>query len=274
MASSRKKLVLFLGSGFSAELGLPTTEELRQIMLEPIGAITPEEMLQETFVSERIQEFGAKVFGWAPGAQKPSLEDHFTQIDLAANAGHCLGPEYGPRELRAIRRMTIHRIFEVLRRDCSGKAEVDGFIQEVAAHFDLTVVTTNWDMLIENCLERQRIGHSHGTGLFGYTGELLEFTGIPVLKLHGSLHLGYCDCCRAVVDILDLYHGLKLYLDPNDVKLFAGGDRIAETLPPSALKQCFTCNRVWSGGRIATFVPETVGAVNPRAGTIVARFTF
>src|SRR5438552_17542502 len=95
-AKSKKKVALFLGSGFSAELGLPTTRELRQKLVESAGALTPEEKQQEDFVTKTITQFWKCVFGWKPGAPNPSLEDHFTQIDLAANTGHCLGLKYCP----------------------------------------------------------------------------------------------------------------------------------------------------------------------------------
>jgi hypothetical protein len=42
------------------------------------------------------------------------VEDHFTQIDLAANSGHYLGHDYNPKRLRALRRFTIHRMFKLL----------------------------------------------------------------------------------------------------------------------------------------------------------------
>jgi hypothetical protein len=59
--------------------------------------------------------------------------------------------------------------------------------------------------------------------------------------------------CTAAVD----EHGikkpdLKLYLDPDDMRLF-DGDRIVATLSPEFLKTCFTCHRPWSGGRLAKF---------------------
>ena len=117
-----EKLVLFLGSGFSAELGLPVTSKVQDKLLE-VTANSPGEARREEFISNTISTFWKEVFGWTESRNRPSLEDHFTQIDLAANSGHYLGRIYGPKEgqqyscpkkLRALRRMPIHRIFRLL----------------------------------------------------------------------------------------------------------------------------------------------------------------
>src|SRR5882724_6852538 len=108
-----EKLVLFLGSGFSAELGLPVTSKLQDKLLE-VTAGPAVEVRREAFISNTISTFWKEVFGWTKSRIPPSLEDHFTQIDLAANSGHYLGRVYGPKKLRALRRMTIHRVFRLL----------------------------------------------------------------------------------------------------------------------------------------------------------------
>jgi hypothetical protein len=91
----KERLVLFLGSGFSAAMGLPTTN----LLSERIGLHTE----IEDFITECLGGFWEKIFGWSSGKREPTFEDHFTQIDLAANTGHQLGPMYSPKKLRAIR---------------------------------------------------------------------------------------------------------------------------------------------------------------------------
>lgn len=253
MAKARRtRMALLLGSGFSAGLGLPTTRDVQRKLLGPCGS-TQDEQLQEEFVTNVISAFWRDVFGWDGGAPHPSLEDHFTALDFAANTGHCLGRKYNPKMLRAIRRMTIHRVFELVRKDGTPNADVDQFFQELIRTADVTILTTNWDLIVERRLHRLGIDYNHGTGLYKEDGTRLEDTdGAMILKLHGSLHFGYCDCCRALVNIHEFYGDLKLYLDPNDMRLFGGG-KIADTLPSDDLKECFTCKRPWSGGRLATF---------------------
>src|SRR5712671_3159051 len=110
---TKDRLVLFLGSGFSAELGLPVTSKLQDQLLAPVG-IAPDVVRREAFISSVLARFWRDTFGWSRARLPPSLEDHFTHIDLAANSGHYLGAGYGPKKLRALRRMTIHRVFKLL----------------------------------------------------------------------------------------------------------------------------------------------------------------
>jgi len=85
---SKTKAVVFLGSGFSATLDLPTTAQLSEKLLtSPALKADP----LEEFISYRLCDFWKKVFGWSPGRRPPKLEDHFTQTDMAANSGHHLG---------------------------------------------------------------------------------------------------------------------------------------------------------------------------------------
>jgi hypothetical protein len=108
MEHLKTKVVLFLGAGFSAQSGLLKTNQLMEKLLT-----TPEDSLEggiEEFISDTIKKFWEKVF-----AGKPSLEDHFTQIDMAAQSGHTLGRNYDSTKLQAIRRLTIHRIFSWLK---------------------------------------------------------------------------------------------------------------------------------------------------------------
>src|SRR5258708_2285127 len=106
---TKTRVVLFTGAGFSVPFELPTTADLGETLLDHGG---PHSNALELFISDKIGEFWGTVFGWRPeSSTSPTLEDHFTQIDLAANSGHHLGPLYGPKKLRALRKMTIHRIF-------------------------------------------------------------------------------------------------------------------------------------------------------------------
>jgi hypothetical protein len=57
----KTKLVLFLGSGFSAALGLPTTVQLSERLLH-VGDGGGE--IYETFITATIAKFWEGVFGW------------------------------------------------------------------------------------------------------------------------------------------------------------------------------------------------------------------
>jgi hypothetical protein len=258
-ADQRAKVVLFLGSGFSAALDLPTTNQLSEKLL---GASENPHPL-EKFISDRIAGFWGTIFGWKPGMRAPTLEDHFTQIDMAANAGHHLGPEYGPRQLRAIRRMTIHRIFSLLESRRVQNTRVCDMFKRFSETFDTTIVTTNWDAEAERCLELLGIPQNYGLDEITDAERSPPGDGTPVLKLHGCINRGYCDCCRTLIrfeGIANAVIALQLLLNPEDFELFEGGQDLADGLRrtqpacfvSSAMRNCFGCG-VRLSLRVATF---------------------
>jgi hypothetical protein len=245
-----EKLVLFLGSGFSAELGLPVTSKLQDELLEANPG-HPCEAPREAFISKTISTFWKEVFGWTESRKRPSLEDHFTQIDLAANSGHYLGKAYGPKKLRALRRMTIHRVFTMLDVEPHAALHIDTLIRQLTTDFQVSVVTTNWDIMAERCLARE------GVSLF-YSREPdsrnpTRFpVGLPVWKLHGSGNWGYCDVCRSLItgeiDLGKIAVRFGWLLEPEDFRLFRGGRKIVRDLG-TTFRECPSC-----GGRVATRV--------------------
>ncbi len=251
-APTTERVVLFLGSGFSADFGLPTTSKVQDQLLEFAGQ--PEDLQRERFITRRISSFWSEVFGWAPSRPRPTLEDHFTQIDLAANTGHYLGRSYGPKKLRALRRMTIHRVFQMLDVVPRPSCHIDDLVRDLNRKFDTSVVTTNWDIMVERCLERQKIPffYSRATDLMR-PPRLPD--GIPVWKLHGSGNWGYCDLCRNLITS-EIALGKTAVrfgwlLEADDFGLFRGGRKVAHNLG-TAFKQCLACKGA-TAVRVATF---------------------
>jgi NAD-dependent SIR2 family protein deacetylase len=190
--------VVFLGAGFSRAAGLSTTGELSLRFLET--ADTPFTGLEvQQAITEALQDFWSKVFGYRRGEPEPSFEDHFTALDLAANSGHQLGLHYSPRRLRAIRRFSLHRVFELLNQPAHDPDPAVGeFVRAVAEGRRNAVVTTNWDIVVENRLTDARYPYHHGIPMRYADGARMLKTGLPILKLHGSTHWLYCDSCRRV----------------------------------------------------------------------------
>ena len=158
------------------------------------------------------------------GHPVPSLEDHFTQIDLAANSGHHLGPAYPPKLLRALRRFTIHRVFKILDTAPVPAGAIDDFLRRLNEMFRLSIVTTNWDLMVERSFERSNIQFNLGVGQVDQHGDPVERRGPPLLKLHGSGNWAYCDCCRNWI-MFDIGMGkvaihLRLLLERDDFLLF------------------------------------------------------
>jgi hypothetical protein len=244
-----ERMVLFLGSGFSVDLGLPVTSKLQDRILEV--SPPPEEAQREAFISQRISSFWHDVFGWTGSKTRPALEDHFTQIDLAANSGHYLGMVYGPKKLRALRRMTIHRIFTLLNVEPTDAPHIDTLVHQLLAAFELSIVTTNWDIMAERCLDRQGAPFFYSRQSdVRRPPELVA--GTPIWKLHGSGNWGYCDVCRNLITS-EITLGKTTVrfgwlLEAEDFRLFRGGGKLAQNLG-TAFRECVGC-----GGRTAVRV--------------------
>src|SRR5687767_11572451 len=97
--------VLIAGAGLSAVAHLPTTSELTKRFLSLPGTLATPAPLQEA-ITVILRHYWETVFCYRDG-EPPSFEDHFTVLDLAANTGHHLGAAYSPKQLRAIRRLSI-----------------------------------------------------------------------------------------------------------------------------------------------------------------------
>jgi hypothetical protein len=256
MRTDQAPVTLFLGSGFSAGYGLPTTKQLQEGLLAVLGE-APEVRRREQFISDQLQRFWEVAFGWAPGRPAPFLEDHFTQIDLAANSGHQLGTTYPPKLLRALRRFTIHRLFKILDSAPAAAVPIDVFLSRLNEVFRLSIVTTNWDLMVERSFERSHIQYNVGIAEVDKHGRHVARRGAPLLKLHGSGNWAYCDCCKNWI-VFDLGMGkvavhLRLLLERDDFILFPGGHCIADDLDNDLdLRTCSLCGGRWST-RIATF---------------------
>jgi len=76
---------------------------------------------------------------------------------------------------------------------------------------------------------------------------------VPVLKLHGSVDRGYCDCCRRVVRFEGIENAvvrLELLLDDRDFDLFDGGAELGRRLRArrsandtsyAVMRKCWDC---------------------------------
>jgi hypothetical protein len=261
MENSKSRIVLFLGAGFSAQSGFPSTGELNQQLLAT-PADSPEPRI-ETFISESIGKFWGQVFAWKRGMKEPSLEGHFTQIDMATKSYHNLGPAYDPRKLHAIRRMTIHRIWAKIKRPRSPfpDACVSELLTRLTREFEVVIITTNWDDHVEWILDAQCTPFNYGVEEVTAAGMPIEREGnISLLKLHGSTNTGYCDCCQSLTRLDYGFEQavvrLKLLLDPDDFRLLGAHPELTDLLRNNpkrdSLAACGVC-RTRLGTRIATF---------------------
>jgi hypothetical protein len=250
--------VLFLGSGFSAVLGIPTTTQVNRRILDPVESFEPLQTVEDS-IGNKLAEYWQTVFGWECGKREPSLEDHFTQLDVAANSGHQLGPIYLPKQLRAVRRWSIHRIFTLLRSQGFRCESVTRLMEMLDGAFKMAVVTTNWDTEAESCIYDGIVDVNYGLDVIRDGQRHPPPDGVPILKLHGCLNRGYCDCCKALIGFGSQQGNVvvseRLLLEPDDFTAF-GEDKAAEILRrdkySKKIRQCLGCGgRVTA--RIATF---------------------
>jgi hypothetical protein len=213
----------------------------------------------EAEISNQLKKFWEYAFHYSGQAQRPSLEDHFTVLDLAANTGRNIGPEYTPKKLRAIRRLSIHRIFQILDLRYRHSWAIEQLLSNLLQSSDVTVVSTNWDIVVENHLREMATTYWYGLRVEDLRGQEIAKRGVTLLMLHGSANWIYCDSCRR------LYAGQEddgkaalralIYIEKDDFReLCPENERVFRLVSelPRRLSDCKHChNRL--GARIATF---------------------
>lgn len=256
---SKPRIALILGSGFSKDAGLSTTAEIpSKFLLTPETTVLTIEL--EEKISQILKRYWVRVFGYRDGGTPPSLEDHFTLLDLAANSGHNLGRYYSPKKLRAIRRMSIHRVFQILAVGGQKNELINKMLKTLNAKYDMSIVTLNWDLIVEKHLYEMGIDYYYPIETFKLLtksmGEPWEREGIPIMKMHGSSNWIYCDSCRRIYSGKVAKSALtrKTFLEKDDFKLFGLTEDTLKNMFKriSRDRECPHCENTM-GGRVATF---------------------
>jgi hypothetical protein len=207
--------VYIVGAGFSKHAGLPLQSDFTKALLEPRAS----ESHPMRPLAEHLGGFVNKAFDHKKDANAkfwPTLEDVFTNIDLAANTGHHLGHEHAPSDLRMTRRVLLARMIRMLDEryalaEKAGDADwrrLDRFFRKLDAK-NSAFISINWDTVIERKLATLPTVHSvdYRCGAMAATfpkkgNVVIEHetpegtTAIPVVKIHGSVNWLYCDNCR------------------------------------------------------------------------------
>jgi len=223
---SNKKIALILGAGFSCEAGVPSQAKLVDLFLdEPHFPNTLDEAINKI-----LRNFWKDVFGYRDDDAHPSLEEHFTTIDLAANFGHNLGPKYSPKKLRAIRRMGMHRTFQILDQSYGRSDAIERLFKKLNKKNKISLISLNWDIVAEKHLEEMKVPYHYEVDFkliktFRPTVRPREMRkdGIQILKMHGSSNWLYCDSCRQLFTEDDLRKSTlhrKVLLEIGDFQAF------------------------------------------------------
>ena len=222
--------------------------------------VTPDPV--QSLISLHLRKFWEDVFHWQEGLTEPTFEDHFTTLDLAANSGHNLGPNYPPNKLRAIRRLSIHRVFDILNRFIPNE-KLGGFLDLLARGRNNALISMNWDIVVENHLIRNHQNYNYGISMQSIDHEYISRNQeLPLLKLQGSSNWLYCDSCRK------LYCGPPgggktalrswTFLEEKDFKLLDPNvthhiiQAIINKKESSQFSKCIFCNNPLTA-RVATF---------------------
>jgi len=185
---------IIVGAGFSRSAGLPLTSDVSRYFLRFPETFPTPAAVQEA-ISRQLRRFWESVFGYEDGGPFPSFEDHFTALDLAANAGHNLG-HYSPAKLRALRRLSIHRVFDILDSNYSPSRAIGVFLRELAGREKTSIISTNWDVVAEKHFSDAAIPFTYSIPGHWDPGYVPSPNAIPLIKLHGSANWHYCDVCR------------------------------------------------------------------------------
>jgi hypothetical protein len=260
MLSSLSHTAAVLGAGFSVPSGVPPTNQLSQKFLtfERHDCSPAESTIQRT-ISDNLQQYWEDVFGFKKGEPEPSFEDHFTLLDLAANVGHNIGPCYSPARLRALRRISIHRVFEILDIDYEQNLAISRFLQILSGSECSSVVSLNWDIVVENHLLALNIPFKYGIRGRFLDGRVPNEAAFPVIKLHGSANWHYCDSCHTTLfggpgdGKTTLIH--RTFLEPGDFRVLVGGDHLVNEVGATITggTPCIVCDNRKTTARVATF---------------------
>jgi hypothetical protein len=261
--------VYIVGAGFSYYAGLPLQADFTKALLEP----RDDEEYTLLPLIEHLGRFVGAAFDHHKSAQAlfwPNLEDVFTNIDMAANTGHHLGPAYAPSKLRTTRRVLLARMMCMLQERLS-KAEAKKGAQWVQLNklfkkLDIensAFISMNWDTVIEQRLSQVRgfdsIDYKCGAiaGAFPLKSVVVakrrlpaKPEKIPLVKMHGSVNWLYCDSCRQLY-WFQPENALAVAMQLITVK--EGKEIGLDDITGCAKWCCPTCRTVPLTTRIATF---------------------
>jgi hypothetical protein len=261
--------VYIVGAGFSHYAGLPLQADFTKALLEP----RDDEEYTLLPLIEHLSRFVSAAFGHSKSAAFtfwPNLEDVFTNIDMAANTGHHLGPDYAPSKLRTTRRVLLARMMCMLQERLS-KAEARkgpewAQLNKLFKELDIensAFISMNWDTVIEQRLSQVRglnsIDYRCGAiaGAFPAKSKIIvkcrlpaKPEKMPLVKMHGSVNWLYCDSCRQLYwfraeDALSVAMQLITVKEGTELGL--------DDISACAKWCCPTCRTVPLTTRIATF---------------------
>ena len=147
------KTVLILGAGFSSRAEMPTQSEFSEVLLSNDFSSN-----EGAIITRILKKYFSDIFGYHKGKNFPTLEDVFTGLDLSISQEHSLGIKYDTAMLRSIRRILIHRVFEILDLHYRDSEEISNllrlFLPNGGQGHSVGFITTNWGTVLEKHLKK------------------------------------------------------------------------------------------------------------------------
>jgi hypothetical protein len=197
MRVEKPSLTLFLGAGFSEGVRLPSTSDLTKLVRELDQAEQ-----QQPFMNPRAPMSSA-FWKMASGYYSdPNFETVLHLVESAYGAFMQLMPQWagfvenGTQRYQiplfqefydaAIQAIAVNLLYSLEAASEKIETVVRPFIQALVERFEVTIVTLNYDDIIERCLPSWRDGFNP-EGLFDPESLMHSGSGPLIIHLHGSV---------------------------------------------------------------------------------------
>lgn len=206
--------VLFLGAGASAPFGVPKTSRILPLAIQNLPNLFGVDQEDRDFFREGLRAFypGIDLNGTDEGV--PNITEVLSMLDFLISGNQPAKPRWDIDKMTRLRTLFDRAIAEVLGTPAMPSPELFHFIRALSAEGNhLTVITTNYDLILDSVLGRVVNGSSLGLQQidigFSYrdvgNGKLMprpSSKGLPgrlaLFKLHGSLNYLRCEVCDQI----------------------------------------------------------------------------
>lgn len=206
--------VFFLGAGASCDAVIPGVKSYDLIQSAILrNALFSEHVIIEGKVKKKAIKFLKRCFSWnEERGSLPAFEDIFSIIDGAISRREGLTADYPNSKLYNIRDAFVYLFLKALNDlTIQEPRYLSTFIDNESEYRSdgkpsLVVITTNWDILLDQVMMTKRDNGKCETWLdYGIEFNSLDYTWmqrpeecsyIELLKLNGSGNWLYCSTCR------------------------------------------------------------------------------
>ncbi|MFZ3171264.1 MAG: SIR2 family protein [Carboxydocellales bacterium] len=186
--------VFLLGSGFSVPAGAPLSKEiLRKIFSK--HSLDVEVAQLETWLDSHL------FHNHPTNCREADFEEVISRLELFEHYSKPNSPQR--RELEAMVGLLLHEFISLLQPKLlqNNLSCYNSFVSKLVPE-DI-ILTFNYDLVVEKALERQHFGFDYllsptSSDAFQNNSQTSLISAIPVIKLHGSINLFFCNRCNHI----------------------------------------------------------------------------